>query len=258
MFDTWDAIDIWSSITNPRSRITADVSTNWPHMLIRLIVIGVCTFGDCIIIASDLFSFKTSPLSHSHIFTSRTHSSIRSKARVCSDGGNVTYSWVSSAYRWCCMLRCCNSFANGATYALKVSVLGPTPGVPLLWWSSVATRYSSRAPRLFDYAGTKSAMRAHRHTVRSHTVVAWVCCGQLCRKPPWGLTTPDVHSVGCQWTAPRRCECVEALTRHCVAGGMRFGKLRIYRSHPWNVAAVAQRRAQLAWPQTRCWRLGGS
>ena len=51
-------------------------------MLIRLIVIGVRTFGDCIIIASDLFSSKTSPLSHSHIFTSRTHSSIRSKARV--------------------------------------------------------------------------------------------------------------------------------------------------------------------------------
>ena len=47
-------------------------------MLILLIVIGVRTFGDRIIIASDLFSFRTSPLSHSHIFTSRTQASIRS------------------------------------------------------------------------------------------------------------------------------------------------------------------------------------
>ena len=82
-------------------------------MLTRLIVIGVRIFGDRIIIASDLFSFKTSPLSH--IFTSRTQASIRSKACVCSDGVNVTYNWVSSAYR----CNSCNSFANGATYALN-------------------------------------------------------------------------------------------------------------------------------------------
>ena len=38
-------------------------------MLTRLVVIGVRTFGDRIIIASVLFSFKTSPLSRSHTFT---------------------------------------------------------------------------------------------------------------------------------------------------------------------------------------------
>ena len=75
------------------------MSTNWPHMLMRLIVIGVRIFGDRIIIALDVFSFKTCPLSHSYMFTSRTQASIRSRACVCSDGVHVTCNWMSSAYR---------------------------------------------------------------------------------------------------------------------------------------------------------------
>ena len=55
-------------MANPRSRITADVSTNWPQMLMRLNVIGVRRLGERITMASDLFSFMTSPLSQSHVF----------------------------------------------------------------------------------------------------------------------------------------------------------------------------------------------
>ena len=58
-------------MANPRSRITADVSTTWPQMLMRLNVIGVRRLGEQITMAFDLFSFMTSPLSQSHVFTSR-------------------------------------------------------------------------------------------------------------------------------------------------------------------------------------------
>ena len=73
-------------MTNPRSRITADVSTNWSQMLTRLNVMGVRRLGERITTASDLFSFMTCPLSQSHVFTS-------SIAIACmwSVGGKVTY-----------------------------------------------------------------------------------------------------------------------------------------------------------------------
>ena len=55
---------------NPRSRIMADVSMNWPQMLTRLNVIGVRRLGEWITMASDLFSFMMNPLSQNHVFTS--------------------------------------------------------------------------------------------------------------------------------------------------------------------------------------------
>ena len=57
-------------MANPRSRITAVMSTNWPQMLMRLNVIGVRRLGERITMASVLFSFMTSPLSQSRVFTS--------------------------------------------------------------------------------------------------------------------------------------------------------------------------------------------
>ena len=44
-------------MANPR----ADVSTNWTQMLTRLNVIGVRRLAERITMASDLFSFMTSP-----------------------------------------------------------------------------------------------------------------------------------------------------------------------------------------------------
>ena len=78
-------------MTNPRSWITADVSTNWPQMLMRLNVIGVRRLGERITMASDLFSFMTSPLSQSHVFTSCMQASMRARACMWSVGGKVMY-----------------------------------------------------------------------------------------------------------------------------------------------------------------------
>ena len=167
-------------------------------ILTRLFAIGVRKFVYRIIIASDLFSFKTSPLSHSHIFTSRTKASIRSKARVGSDGETWRIDWCRRhTGDVTCYAGLTVSLTEQCTH-WTVSVLGPTLGVDLLllWRCSVVRRYSSRVPRLFDYAGTMSAMHARRHTIRSYAVVVWVCCGIWCRMPPWVLAAPEVHWMG--------------------------------------------------------------
>ena len=65
------------------------------------------------------------------------------------------------------MLLCCNSYANGATYALNSIGHRTDPwDIPVVMVFSCETRTT-----LFDYAGTMLARHAHRHTIRIHAVV---------------------------------------------------------------------------------------
>ena len=60
------------------------MSTNWSH-----VDAAHRTFGDRILIASDVFSFKTGPLSHSHIFTSRLRKPPFARKPVCAPMGET-------------------------------------------------------------------------------------------------------------------------------------------------------------------------
>ena len=68
------------SMVNPRSRITREVSTSWPHMLTLVNNVGVRTLDERMTMACDLLSFITSPLSQSHAFASCMQASIRARA----------------------------------------------------------------------------------------------------------------------------------------------------------------------------------
>ena len=94
------------------------------------------------------------------------------------------------------MLLCCNSYANGATYALDSIGHRTDPwGTPVVMVFSCETILFTRTT-LFDYAGTMLGGHAHRHTIRIHAVVTSMVSNAAVRS---SNTTSTLHrlSVDC-------------------------------------------------------------